>query len=357
MPQDKKERLHLEQRSVGAPHRAKMLKEVEALVKRELRGAERQRHDFFSPDFSSATAYRKTLAAYRRRFLEMLGWPLAPRPDNLPPATAQARRVGEDSLGSIHRLHVRTLPGVETYGILFLPKGKGPFPLVISQHGGMGTPELCSGLFGDSANYNDMTRRVLRRGVAVFAPQLQLWHHDSGDGPPNRREEINRSLTQLGGSIAALEIFRLTRCLDYLCGRRDIDPGRVGMIGLSYGGFYTLFTAAADLRIKAALSSCFFNDRSVYNWHDWSWKNSARTFFDAEVAGLVCPRPFWVEIGVKDTLFNHKAARRDARRAASFYQRLGLKDNFRFVEFEGGHELCPSDDGIDFLCAHLESSN
>ena len=33
------------------------------------------------------------------------------------------------------------------------------------------------------------------------------------------------------------------------------------MVGISYGAYFSLMTAACDTRIKAVYSSCFFNDR------------------------------------------------------------------------------------------------
>ncbi len=78
--------------------------------------------------------------------------------------------MAKDDLGHIERIWIEVFSGLQSYGLLFVPHGAGMHPLVISQHGGLGTPELTAGFFG-SANYSDMTRRVLRRGAVVFAPQ------------------------------------------------------------------------------------------------------------------------------------------------------------------------------------------
>jgi dienelactone hydrolase len=214
----------------------------------------------------------------------------------------------------------------------------------------LGTPEVCSGFF-DSGNYHDMSRRVLRRRVAVFAPQLFRWGEQFG--VKHDHAEIDRQLKQLGGSIAALEIWCLQRSLDALLTRPDVDPSRVGMIGLSYGGFHTLFAAATDTRIRVAVSSCFLNDRRLYAGHDWTWFSAANTFFDGEVAALVCPRPLYVEVGARDELFDVESARPVAGQVAGVYGALGIADRFRYKEHPGVHELDPEDDGIDFLIQHL----
>ncbi|MDF2724914.1 MAG: hypothetical protein K0Q59_4589 [Paenibacillus sp.] len=240
------------------------------------------------------------------------------------------------------------------YGLFFVPHGDGPFPLVIGQHGGSGTPELCAGFYGPS-NYNDMITRLLRHRCVVFAPQLHLW--TTQQGPENKRNLLDNRLKQLGSSITAVELFRLRRSLDYLQTRPEVDASRIGMAGLSYGGFYTLFMAAADTRIRAALSSCFFNDRYVYDRVDWTWRNSAGMFLDAEVAGLICPRPLYIEVGLQDELFEAVHAKAEALKVIDRYARLNISERFRYREFQGKHEFDKSDEGIEFLMKHLSLTN
>ena len=345
--------LYQEPPEKGYPYRKGFLNQVEALLERQYAQAETRRAAFFAPDTSSVQAYQTSIEAYREQFKAMLGWPLTlPSTGKVPAAREQY--VAEDDLGRISRLWIEALPGVETYGLLFLPPREGPHPLVLSQHGGLGTPELCSNFFG-SANYNDMSRRVLRRGVAVFAPQLFRWREEYG--PKHDWVEIDRQLKQLGGSIAALEIYCLQRSLDHLVTRNEIDGTRIGMIGLSYGGFHTLFASALDTRIGVAVSSCFFNDRKEYSGHDWTWFNAAHTFFDAEVAALVCPRPLYIEVGEKDEGFGVASARPEAAKVARVYEKLGIPERFRYHEHPGGHELDKGEGGIAFLCQHLRTGS
>jgi predicted acyl esterase len=125
------------------------------------------------------------------------------------------------------------------------------------------------------------------------------------------------------------------------------------MIGLSYGGMYTLYTAAADTRIKAAVSSCWFNDRYEYNWEDWTYFNGGR-FLDAEVADLILPRKLYIEAGLHDELFTANAARAEFERLKKYAEREHAESALRFKLFDGGHELDKtSDEGIDFLVENI----
>ena len=340
--------LYREPQDAGNSYRKTMLEEVRRLLDKEYKKADHHRDRYFAPDFSSIDSYERSLSKYRDDLIRMLGWPLDSGLDRDVPLIS-SQEVAKDSLGRISRILVETLPGVNTYGIFFRPHGDGPFPLVISQHGGGGTPELCSGFF-HSANYNDITRRVLRRGCAVFAPQLLLWQPDRF-GPDHEKDRIDGRLKEIGGSLAALELYRIVRSLDYFVTHEDIDPKRIGMIGLSYGGFYTLFAAAIDKRISVAASSGFFNYRKVNARTDLGWFNSANHFMDYEVGALICPRPLYIEVGKNDELGRH--AQPEARNLETTYRQLGIMERYSYKEHDGGHEINKADDGINFLCRYL----
>lgn len=208
--------------------------------------------------------------------------------------------------------------------------------------------------FFGSANYNDMVRRILRRGVAVFAPQLLLWNPDRF-GPDHEKNVIDRRLKQVGGSLAALDLYRILRSVDYFSTHRAIDSSRIGMAGLSYGGFFTLYSAALDTRFRAVLSSCFFNNRKKYDYPDWVWFDAANRMLDAEVGALICPRPLFIEVGKEDELFHIRHARPEVRKLKAYYESLGVLDRFCYEEHAGGHEFNKTDHGIDFLYKHLTS--
>ncbi|MDA0323195.1 MAG: prolyl oligopeptidase family serine peptidase [Verrucomicrobia bacterium] len=327
-----------------------MLKQVRNLIRNQYRASDRERRRYFRPDTRSIEAYEDSLIPYRRDLVEILGWPLT-LPSQEEPPSVRMERVARDPLGTIHRVWVETLPGVETYGLYFRPKGKGPFPLVISMHGGGGTPETCSGFF-NSANYNDMTRRVLRRGAAVFAPQFLLWESPRF-GPDHKKDDIDRDLKQLGGSLAALEIHRLRRSLDYFLKRREIDANRVGMVGLSYGGFYTLYAAAVETRIKVAVPSCGVTNRKIYNWPDMTWTGAAQRVLDIEAGALICPRALYIDASTTDDIFSIHHGRPIARRIGKFYEKLGIAKRYVANEHGDWHALDVKDGWLKFMFKHL----
>ena len=47
------------------------------------------------------------------------------------------------------------------------------------------------------------------------------------------------------------------RTLDYLASRPEVDPNRIGCVGLSVGGYRSFMLAALDPRIKVAVDVCW----------------------------------------------------------------------------------------------------
>ncbi len=288
---------------------------------------------------------------YRADLRAMLGWPLA-EADALPLLSSRVTHVATDDLSRIHRVELEVLPGIWTYGLWLENALPGPErrPAILFQHGGQGTPEVCCGLL-NSGNYNGAVRRILARGAHVFAPQLLLWRQPEFGADPYDRPQIDRALKQLGSSLAAFELFVMRKAVDFCAASPLVDVNRLGVAGLSYGGFYALFAGALDTRLRATLSSCFVNDRLRYGWPDWVWNNAANTFLDAEVGALICPRALYVEAADHDELFDADGARAEFERLAAYY--APRPDRLRTRVFSGIHEFAPDEEGIDFLMGNL----
>ena len=301
------------------------------------------------------TAYISSIAQnqekYREEFKNMLGYPLNCKDCMAYTPTLSKTLLHEDAEKAIYRATVTVLDTIPFTGLLFLHKDGEKHPFMISQHGGSGTPELCSGLYEDGcANYNDMTERVFNHGANVFAPQLLLWadNFESDNFKRNDRNPIDGQLKQLGGSITALEVYCIIKSLDAFCEAGIADENHLGMVGLSYGGFYTQYTAAAEPRIKGALSCAYFNQRSRHAWVDWTWKDSAERFFDAEIAMLVYPRCLRIAVGDKDEMFGVETAEAEFDRLHRLSQDIyGRTDWLDTRVFPGIHEFIKTDDFLE----------
>ncbi len=255
--------------------------------------------------------------------------------------------AGEDELTSIHRMKIKIAEDVYFTGLLLIPKKRAEkAPIAVMSHGGGGSPELCCDMIGKN-NYGGAVRALLEKGIIIFAHQLLLWNLSPVlcESPIPQymtkydRSKTNHQMRHCGASIVAFEIYCISRTLDCLLQRADVDASKCGMLGLSYGGFYTLYTMAYDTRIKVGFSAACYNDRMVYDWHDMVWDGSAASFLDAEVAGLCAPRRLIIDIGREDTVFDYRSGATQQERTCAFFEAAGVGDHLLFNVWDGGHRF------------------
>ena len=305
-----------------------------------------------------AASIRASLAAeilrepelYRRRLREMLGFPLCEAHPQIPPY-AEKTLLSEEDGYTVFRLRIEVLDGLFMTGLYFRLNCKEKCPLSIVQHGGEGTPELVAGIYGYTNNYHDMLMRVLKQGVHVFAPQLLLWKTEKY-GVPYQRDMIDAKLKRVGSSMTAVEVFGIMRVIDYLQTLPEVAS--FGMVGLSYGGFYTQMTAALDTRIRSAVSCSYFNERDRHAFVDWTWRDSAYLFDDAELALLVYPRKLCLAVGERDELFDCEGAKAAFAVLQEYCKEIGT-DWLAFFTFDGMHEFFFDDDTLRKFAEELKA--
>jgi len=144
------------------------------------------------------------------------------------------------SIGGVQRVEWAAPDGLKMQGWLLMPgnRGPGPYPLIMSVHGGP-VWHWHPLWLGRGAPWMLM---LVKRGFAVFLPNPR---GSSGRGP----EFARRVIGDLGGADAA----DLLSGLDYLVSRDIADPNRLGVMGISYGGFMTAWLISQDARFSAAI--------------------------------------------------------------------------------------------------------
>lgn len=333
---------YLENNKETSVYRKNYLNGIKNLIEKRRAKAEKIKEEYFKNIFVDVEKYRDD-------FKEMLGWPLnADIPKSIPNTCAE--KLSETDEYEILRVTINVIDEINLTGLLF-KHYNSKLPLVITQHGMLGTPEIVSGLYGFTSNYNDMTKRILNFGVNTFVPQLLLWDVDKY-GVAYDRVEIDAQLKSVGSSITAIEAYAFKRIIDYFETQEYVQ--NIGMVGLSYGGFYTLVASAVDTRIKSSISCSYFNNRdNSFTFVDWRWQNSSQMFADAEIACLTYPRKLHIQVGSCDEVFKADTAKEEWRRL----EKICVSTQHEWLSFEvfdGRHEFCKNDEPIRKLVEELK---
>jgi dienelactone hydrolase len=253
-------------------------------------------------------------------------------------------------LGDLVREKVRyqAEPGEWIPAYLFVPKGRtapGPAVLCLHQHAGqfhLGKSEP-AGLAGNPEQFYAL--ELARRGyVTLTADSLcfEERHDPRFEGNNHERFEFTRRLVE-GSTLQAKMAFDAMRAIDYLATRPEVDPSRIGCIGHSLGGQQTLFTAALDERIAAAVSSCGFASfrtifRDLINHNFSLYVPRLLDHGDVgDILALVAPRPFLAVVGNADRIFPFDGIVESIETAKRRYRALEAEDRLGLIAVDGGH--------------------
>ena len=113
------------------------------------------------------------------------------------------------------------------------------------------------------------------------------------------REFIYRMAFQMGRHIIGYEVQKVLAAVDWFHSDAAGDKLPIGVIGYGEGGLLAFYAAALDTRIDAVCVSGYFQSRQQV-WAEPVYRNVwdlLREFGDAEIAGLVAPRPLIIEAG------------------------------------------------------------
>lgn len=126
-------------------------------------------------------------------------------------------------------------------GVYYQPVGDGPFPLVILLHG-----------VGDRSTLpcHLLARSLAADGIACFVHYLVV--HTSRMSPDVRRR-MPLITDDEWYEIYRTSVVEVRQILDWAEGRPELDAGKVGLLGISFGGFVSSITMGVDQRVTAGV--------------------------------------------------------------------------------------------------------
>ncbi|MBO9606008.1 MAG: acetylxylan esterase [Paenibacillaceae bacterium] len=249
---------------------------------------------------------------------------------------------------AIEKVIFESRPGVRVTCNLYLPAGaSGPGPAVLF---------LC-GHHDDAKHqpqYQIVCQTLVRSGLVVLAmdPPGQgerLQYADPLTGGSvvgigvREHDYAGSQCLPLGDSLARYFVHDAMRAVDYLSGRPEVDPARIGVTGNSGGGTQTSMLMLADPRIAAAAPGTFLTSREAFmeagqpQDAEQIWPGYTAFGLDHDdILLAMAPRPVLV-LAARYDFFPIEGTRDSVRKARCCWELHGAADRLELFEEDETH--------------------
>lgn len=148
-----------------------------------------------------------------------------------------------------------------------------------------------------------------------------------------------------GRVMWGMMVFDSLRAVDYLVTRDDVDPGRLGTLGLSMGSTMAWWVAALETRLQVCVDICCLTDfhalietrgldgQGVYYYVPRLLKH----FTTAQINALIAPRAHLSLAGNYDPLTPPAGLDRIDAELREAYAACGASEAWRLLRYEMGH--------------------
>ena len=318
---------------------------------------------FRTPTTVEATSWQNWRTAFRAGLWERLGG----QPHETTPLTVEHGPVTERRGYRREYITFESEPGVVVPAWVLIPEGlTAPSPAVIAVHGhGYGVDDIV-GINADGTDrdtpvgyHKDFAVELCRRGLVVIAPEMLSFgrRREPADqqvdpGHSSCRYPALWGIMQ-GRPLLGRRVRDTLRTLDVLAARPEADPARIGIMGISGGGMVSLFAAALEDRLRAAVISGYL---ATFRGSILAVEHCLCNFVpgileDAEmydIAALIAPRPLLIEAGTRDDIFPLPAVEEAYRHLERVYGAFEAVEHLDKDVFEGDHQISGAK-AYDFL--------
>ncbi|HQG76304.1 MAG TPA: acetylxylan esterase [Bacteroidales bacterium] len=263
----------------------------------------------------------------------------------------------------IEKLVYESMPGFYVTGCLFIPDGiRGKRPAILNVIGH-------TDISFRGAGYQTLILHLVQKGFIVFAidpigqgERLQYFDGEKnvpviGAGTAEHSYFGNQCFIA-GASPARYFIWDGIRGIDYLVSRKEVDPGRIGVTGLSGGGTLTAYISAFDDRVKASAPSCYITGfRRLLE--SIGAQDAEQNFFHGIKSGIThadlievrAPKPTLIVSTTRD-FFSIQGARESFGEAKKAFMAFGMSENLIMTEDHFGHGFTPRNN--EATCAFFQ---
>lgn len=229
----------------------------------------------------------------------------------------------------------------------------GRLPAVICLHGtggsrdSMAAPEFGNGEW-TSYQASRTHRRLLgwarelsRRGYVTLAMTQRGLDYRL----PNT-EARNKEMLVHGRNVMGTIVYEIRQAITYLRSRPDVDPDRIGITGMSFGGITSFYTWLVDHRLAAAAPICggvgsvqTFLDIGSRGYHGIYWwvPDMLKWGDQGDFAAAMAPRPLMLWAPLDDIGMPKEGVDEFLRGALPAYEQAGARDKLVVHRPPGEH--------------------
>lgn len=286
-----------------------------------------------------------TQADRRAELLALLG----ALPDRQRPISAHTRSVQVDGY-RIEHLEL-DLNGIEPVPAYFVrPEATdGPLPVILYNH-------------AHGNNYERGKRELITGSGALQSPPFAQALTDAGyaalcidhwafcERRTRTEAEIFKLFLWEGRVMWGMMLYDSLRAIDYLVTRPDVDPARIGTLGLSMGSTMAWWLAALDTRVRVCVDLCCLTDYQALietggvDLHGLYYyvPDLLRHFTSAQINALIAPRAHLSLNGDLDPLTPPAGLDRIDAELRRAYDEFGAGDAWQMHRSPTGHYETPA---------------
>jgi hypothetical protein len=245
---------------------------------------------------------------------------------------------------TIKNIFFQTLPGVYATANLFIPDGKGPFPAVISMHGHWPEAKLAGPV--QSIGHTLALQGYIVLSIDAFGAGERSMVHGIYD---YHGANLGASLMNVGKTLLGIQVSENMRGVDLLCSLPEVDREHIGATGASGGGNQTMWLAAMDERIKAAVPIVSVGTFESYitesNCVCELLPDGLTLTEESGILALMAPRAVLLCNHSRESnpTFFPAEMLRSYNNAQPVFDMLGVKDNIGYRIFDLEHDYAKED--------------
>ena len=156
-----------------------------------------------------------------------------------------------------------------------------------------------------------------------------------------------KTIAATGATWPGLLVWDDMRTVDYLVSRAEVDPARIGCVGLSIGGLRAAHLIAADARIKAASVTGWMTEfaHQLRNHVRHTWMvfipGLYRSLDLPDAAALHAPGALLVQQCKRDSLYPLSGMEASVEKLTRLYAKAGIPERFRGTFYDEPHCFKP----------------